>query len=490
MQYVKKLFLYFIFISSALLLTNISFAAEIVSYNEYIQKKLDKVKHLPLKEQIKELTKQLTPSNYILMFAIADLCVKAKEYKQAEKLYVEAIKLRDDAHQIKKLAELYELHLKNPKKAIFYYDKIKNYLTQHPDIKLRMAVIIYKHYRNFKAVEKILQFYSVNDKTYNENYDLGRVYEDAEVCLAALNWYHDLRALKKPVKTHLCTARVYESIHNTKQAVTWYNKAIEAKVPQAHLQFALYYCRQNDFDNAFKQYEIIKDKNKNDAAFIIGEIALRKNNLKEAAENFKIVAESGDVKAIRRLGLIAKMNKNYQEAIRHYRMALKLDCPEAAAEIGAVYEEQKNYKKAIAWYKKAESLYFHPATYHLGRLYLYKLKNQKIGFKYLHKSIKKGYKHIIIEIGDYYKKQKNYDKASKYYLSSIKKFNYSAGYIKLGELFEIAKKYDKAQKCYEKAMKSFRTFFNAQEKLIALLNSQGKTEEAKKVAAKKIKPID
>lgn len=180
-----------------------------------------------------------------------------------------------------------------------------------------------------------------------------------------------------------------------------------------------------------------------------------KKDINKAITLFKDAIQRRVSKAYCRLGCAYKDLGQRQLALNTFQIALNNGDAEAAQHIGAMYYEQNDYAQAIKWFKDAfakgqteaalniASLYFtgnymnspqtpdlveaekwalkawdagsHEAARTLGLMKAGKGGDQKEMLRWLNAAAEKGNAKAALNLGDYYSKQRNFEKAIFYY---------------------------------------------------------------------------
>ena len=224
--------------------------------------------------------------------------------------------------------------------------------------------------------------------------------------------------------------------------------------------------------------------NSGNSNIILGNYPQAKEYFNQAQQSFEKLLQSnseiepqriqnGLARAFASQGIVFSQESNYYMALEMYQKALKIyleigqkgNIAKAYNNIGIVYKSQQNNTKALQYFKKAfqlqEEIGEQTAAVtltNIGVIYAeqgnknlalqYYLKAEKL-FKKMDN--KRGFALLNNYFGDYYKNEKEYDKASKYYTTALSmyeemhsKFGASLALYNLGLLQLELKKYDEA----------------------------------------------
>lgn len=348
-----------------------------------------------------------------------------------------------------------------------------------------------------------------------------------------------LKLAKKNPKNYVKIADIYFDDSNFKKAENYYKKAIENGIC-AYQQLGYVYDYQHQYKKAFNTYLEGIDARDIDCMIYVGynyEVGhIVKKDIKKAIEYYMMASNLGSAIAARNLGNIYYFdmpckddkNENVKKALGFYERAFYLGETSITKKIGFIYlndETLKDVKKAIEWYKKGLNLgdhslnfdlayiYFNdrfvPHDYEKGYAYLidgvknndpeslymqariyeegwYGIKaDEKKYIYYLKKAAKLGQDDALLDLGYYYSKRKNYDKAldcfAEYELDTV------GLYWAIATICEDQKQdYDNALRYYQMAMED--NFPDAIERMAeAYLGDNLGLEKDEKIALKLFK---
>ncbi|MBO8131782.1 MAG: tetratricopeptide repeat protein [Candidatus Marinimicrobia bacterium] len=246
-------------------------------------------------------------SNFISKLAEASRLYNNAKYEEAEKIYLEIIKLNPNfADSYYLLARVY-VKLGKYKEAKVYFTKA---LELKPDEK--------KYLDNYNAIVKQL-LYEGNQLQKSRDY---------------------------------------------RGAIEKFKNAISLK-PDDYLAYYLtsvVYLLIKDYDSTFKYIHKAIELNKEypKAYLVKGKAHYYKGEYQKAIESFKMALEIDPeyVDALKNLGIVYYKMRNLDEALKYYFEALKHEKNDANIyeNIGAILNEQKKYEESIKYLKKAVEL--------------------------------------------------------------------------------------------------------------------------------------
>ena len=274
-----------------------------------------------------------------------------------------------------------------------------------------------------------------------------------------------LKSAKKNPKHYVKIADIYFDDGNFKKSEFYYKKAIESGV-SAYQQLGYVYAYQHRYKKAFDTYLQGVTAGDIDCMIYVGydyEIGrIVKKDIGKAIEYYVMASNLGSATAARNLGNVYYFDmpckddraENVKKALEFYERAFYLGETSVAKKIGYIYlnvEELSDVNKAIEWYEKGLSLGDYSLNFDLAYVYL----NDRLpdndyekGLSYLREGVKhnnpesiylqarvyemglygiepdsKKYVHFLkkaatlgqddalLDLGYYYYKKKNYDKA-------------------------------------------------------------------------------
>ena len=375
------------------LFTNSFLYAEI---EEYCKKDI-KETPIYIKCLVKGLDKNTSVKN---MNFLAGVYVQNKRYKDAEDLFLKAVK-KGSVEALYQIGSLNSGFIKNDKRAIKYYLKA----AKKGD--MRSAHNLGVKYHNMWELDEAIYWYEIASKSGDNNSTLGlaQLYKEDRKFKKAIaiytklgesgdsRGYHNLglmyimeKKLKdlKKAESYLmkcyklndgkCTKDIGNLYRDKKEyeiALKWYKKAIDLNYNAQLAIGLLYEDYLKDVNKAIEWYikgYAIKDKG---ATYNLA--YLYKNTLKDndkAIEWYKKLHKLGDSAGSYSLGLLYKeVLKDYIKAEKWYKTSHNLGFPTATYNLGYLYEDSfKDNKKAIIWYKKALDLGVYQAKRDLKRL--------------------------------------------------------------------------------------------------------------------------
>ncbi|UDQ98740.1 tetratricopeptide repeat protein [Lentisphaerota bacterium WC36G] len=425
------------------------------------------------KEALNYFTIAARHENSDAIYELANIAKNNQEYTKALKLYTKEYK-KNSNRAAYEIANMYKIK-KDLVNALKWYKIAQKMGNNYASYSIGK---IYLH--SFNKPQTALKYLEKIAKKGEDQaiFEVGDYYLSRKNFDKAQSFYSQAINIRENFSGYLGLAKICEQKGDYEAAIGYFKKALENNVKAINKELALFYIRQKDFKNALTYAKKLEENDAGTSNYLYAKIASSQNDSDKAMIYYNKAVKLSNIEAIIHLASLAKKMQNFQEAIKLYIQAYQKDSHQAAYEIAMIYEKQNNYTDAEIWYEKAHINGNYEALLKLGYLYLNKLNKSNAGIKILEIFAKTGNINAIITIGDFYRDQKKYDTATKYYMRAIKKYNNYRGYIGIGEIFELAGKYDKAQKCYEKATK--KNIPEAKIKLIALLNSLEKYDEARK----------
>ncbi|MCI6654991.1 MAG: sel1 repeat family protein [Clostridium sp.] len=328
-----------------------------------------------------------------------------------------------------------------------------------PDALFKLAEKCYKRYKDKSTrieenseLTEMLRNYKKAAINGNEKAQrrLAEMYEKGEFVnkneKEACKWYKDL-ASKNDIEAILKLGDYCKKEKKYNEASKWYDKAAEMNNKEAKdkwgvmfLEGGVLYDKHND-KMIKKGLERVKDAAHNGYAmaqynmglyYKNGENGIQKD-LSKAYEWFKKAAEQDNQYAQKNLGdffLYGRgVPKDEKKACQWYEKSAKHENENAQASLGQYYYNNKQYEKAYEWLNKAEKKGHKNARRLLARMYEngeFVDKNEKRAYKLYKLLAKEGDARAQLKIGDYCKKEKKYDEASKYYDMAAQKNNIEA----------------------------------------------------------------
>jgi len=270
------------------------------------------------------------PSNFLLYFNSGLLLVKMNKPEEAEKYFLETIKLQPAFE--KSYVELASIYLQrnDAENALKYYKKATEISPEYP-VPYEKMVEIYMKQGDWNQVEVILtKAIKENLKSAMLNQIVGFIsfqnkqYQEAEI------YYKRALMIKETSETWFNLGVVYDKMNKKDEMEKCIRKAIQMD-PKNHL--ALNYLgyslllEDKNIDEAFELIQQAVHLNPDNGAYLdsLGWAYYKKNNYK-LAENFLLKAQK------------------------------KESDPEIFEHLGYLYYKMKNPVKAIYWWARAQEL--------------------------------------------------------------------------------------------------------------------------------------
>jgi hypothetical protein len=335
-----------------------------------------------------------------------DICIILRELTEHElmkKFCFFAIKISNNPYFVYLIGEYYYLIKKD-------YEKMKYYL--------------------WKVINKRGPYIKCMD-----NYNYKIAFQNSDEYLS--NYYNQIEINYEMYK-RLCFLDIVncgQSTSNIFNAMDYYNE--KCRLPN-----------ESEKDDDDIEDEFVK--------FLIGEISKRKSKknrkrckklLMECVETFQFVG------AMYALAKIHENDRNYYEMKKYYLMAIDYDHADSYIELGSYYEfTENNHEEATKYYKLSFEKF--NCEYALEYLTEILFKSQKYDelLEYEEIAINQKYYESIINIGDYYRKIKNYNKMLELYSiieKSERPMTYDESKIKIALHYQIIENdYEKASDNY------------------------------------------
>lgn len=347
-------------------------------------------------------------------------------------------------------AGIYNEEIKDTKKAIEYFSKIKDYkdstcqigkiyykTSEKEELAFYDSEIKNKNYEaafckgkfflDRKKYYKAEKYYKVGAKYYNVNstYALGSLFTDQKKNVKkAMKWYKKAYELGHLKSANNIGKLYLDEYYDLEKAYKWAKiaadagldmgaigmatihrlegnkeKSIEVLIeygdrgfPYGYTQAGIYYEKYfKDFENAKKMFLKSLEYHDSNAAAELAFLYyhLKKDNLK-AEKWYKKSYEMG--LGGEKLGILYYQIKKFTKAKKWFKKLYQESRnPIAAAYLGHIYrKKEKNFKKAEQWYLKAHELGYISATFNLGYMYKYNLKDNKNAIIWFKKTVDLG----------------------------------------------------------------------------------------------------
>ncbi|MCM8816216.1 MAG: tetratricopeptide repeat protein [Candidatus Omnitrophica bacterium] len=355
---------------------------------------------------------ETSPDNSFIYGKIARTLLKQKRYSEAEKMFLNAIKLDEkDAENYLNLGLTY-YYMKYYEKAITSMEKGLR-IKEYPSYRMHLCDL----YTLTGNYEKAFDSYKILIDSFPSNfllyYNSGLILEKQDKNKEAEEYFKKAIKLQPNfAKSYIALANIYEKQNNLAEAITNYNKAIEISQedPLPYEKLVEIYLKQNNF----KEAENVLTK------------VVKKN------------IQSSKLNQI--LGFISFQNKKYSDAEIFYKRALMIkEDSETWFNLGVVYDKMENKKEMEKCMRRAIEIdpNYHLALNYLGYSLLLQDKNIDEAFKMIKKAVE-----IEPENGAYldslgwaYFKKGNYKTAEKFLLKAQQKEKDPEIYEHLGYLY-------------------------------------------------------
>ncbi len=422
----------------------------VINKKEYKQNTLckEQVKTNKQYMQCLESKTQENPSIENLNYLAGVYAVK-KDYKKAISLYEKSASKGDKKAQYY-LGGIYFEELKDDKKALGYFLKIKDYSESI----CKIGLIYHK-----ESSQKAKKFYEkeLKDKNSIAGVCLGRYY------LKLKMYNFSEKAYKKAEKLGNIQA-LYELgslnsayLKDKKAAMNYYRKAaLKGDVKSVH-NIAVLNDKNFKFDEAKKWYELSCKAGDKNSCLGLAHVYRKEKNYTKAIAIFTSLGDRGDARGYNDAGLIyVREFKDFDKAVDSYKKGLKLGNGSGASGIAIAYELlKKDYDKAIEWYTKSYAMGSLGGTYTFANFYKNTLKDNINALKWFKRYEKINHFEGSFILGNFYRKDlKDYKKAILWYKKSIALLNYRA-MTNLANLYYFdLKDKEKAIEWYKKAYKN------------------------------------
>ncbi|MFV2061304.1 MAG: tetratricopeptide repeat protein [Gammaproteobacteria bacterium] len=439
--------------------------------------------------------------------------IEAKNWNQAEQIYLKLLQSRQESQIYNDLGVLYYLQ-KNYIKAYSQFDKA---IQQKPVVvaayvNLGLSLSKQKKYTEAiaaydKAIEKVPYHYQAylnkgvaqlkaglfaaasdtlrhtstlagGSRKAKALYNLAlaqraqgkQFYPEAEKSLTAA-----IRVKPDYIEARFVQASLQDkSSAGRKRALEIYNKVLELKrdYPPAWFRIAMLQSNSKNTNAAEKAYQkaLQFDPEYHKARYNLGILYLKKKQWNDARVLFQqqLIQQPANARLYFQLGRIAYGEKNYQQALQHYDKAVELkkgNYPKAIVNKGLVFDAQKKYQAAIVSYKKAIEIdkNYSQAWNNLGLAY-YHLKDFTQAQTALKQavSLRTDYALAWYNLGRSYSRDNNYSKAIDAYSQAITaKPHYAKARLNLAVLYAKDKQYPQAIKLYQHVLKDDSSYASA-----------------------------
>ena len=405
-----------------------------------------------------------------------DDLLEKEQPADAEKLYLEAIKLNDkNSSAYAGLGEVYDTLDKNAA-AVTNYQKALELDKDLTEVYTPLGILYYNQNDIAKADEYLTRALATNKDAADTQYFLGLVrykqarYQDA---LAALN--QSVKIDPNSPEAHYALGDTYEKLSRSKESIVQYKEAVRLNPKYAEAWFALGVQQYNDenYTEAAASYkEVVKLQNTNGEALAnLGDTLRLSNQLGNAEGQYRLATYfiKDDAELFSKFGYVLGAQKKWASSIAALKSANSLS-PDAIdyTNLGWAYynwaqedikagrqaEGQAKMQSAKEALQKAVALNknFAPSFLNLG-VTLNDLGEYQNSVEALKRAVelRGNWVFAINELGLAYRKLNDFDNAIKQFQKVVeidKKF--AVGYYNLGESQVRGGKTDDARKTLEK----------------------------------------
>lgn len=221
------------------------------------------------------------------------------------------------------LGIIYDLHLKDPDTAIYYYEKSLTLPHPHPYAANRLGAI----YKKKKDYEKAIKYHK--------------------------------QAVSKNIKQSLLSlGNIYSEINDLKKAEKYFEDAINANVDGANTALAKFFRNQNKIKEAGLALLNAVKLNEENSNINLGRyyLTLKRPSFKKAEEQFMLAIEKGDIDGYSQLARLYMKQKQTDKAISTFEQGVTQNDPESAHQLGHILAKQGKFDKSDDMFGKAIEL--------------------------------------------------------------------------------------------------------------------------------------
>ena len=425
----------------------------VINKKEYKQNTLCKEQVKTNKQYVQclESKTQENPSIENLNFLAGVYTVK-KDYKKAISLYEKSDSKGDKKAQYY-LGGIYFEELKDDKKALEYFLKIKDYSESI----CKIGLIYHK-----ESAQKAKNFYEkeLKDKNSIAGVCLGRYYLKLKMYSFSEKAYEKAEKLGNIQALYELGSLNSAYLKDKKAAMHYYRKAaLKGDVKSVH-NIAVLNDKNFKFEEAKKWYELSCKAGDNNSCLGLAHVYRKEKNYKKAIAIFTSLGERGDARGYNDAGLIyVREFKDFDKAVASYKKGLALGNGESAAGIAIAYKRiRKDYDKTIEWFNKSYKMKSKDGTYAFANFYKETLKDYDNAIKWYINTYNMGsYKGSFALASLYRNIFKDYKKAIFWYKRTIELGNIGAmhnlGYIYHYDLKDKQKAIYWYKKAFSKGIK-------------------------------------
>jgi tetratricopeptide (TPR) repeat protein len=327
----------------------------------------------------KDLTKGMTISDS----DIFDSAFEKQKQGKFDLALNEILEIKDKSRLYNFIGYLY-YHLKDYENSIKYYDLAAQKGDLLPiDFAIKGSVLR-RLDRNKEAIEHLSQAF---DEGINSSLiELGVTLTeegDLELAKEKLMIGLDIEEIKKDSAHYL--AHVYEHENLKKEAIKYFNLALELGDIRSNICLAKLFNQNDEFENAIKYYNKSLEFYPEEAALELAEVYIETNKLSEVKKLLTGIKDSKDADTQLSLGMIYfdKLNNN-KKAKLHLNKAIKLNNYIAYKTLGKIYQSEGDFKKAEESFLNCyEEIDDYPSLFYLIDLYRYTNNSKKEALKHI-----------------------------------------------------------------------------------------------------------
>ncbi|MCT4509362.1 MAG: tetratricopeptide repeat protein [Tepidibacter sp.] len=346
------------------------------------------------------------------------------------------------------LAKIYNIHLKDYKKAEEYYLKALD--SGNRNALNSLGILYIKKFKDYKKGEEYL-LRAVDSGNIDALNNLGIFYDKILRNYKEAEKYY-LKALDAGYEDVLNSLGVLyiKKLKNYKKAEEYLLRAVDSgDIGALNNLGVLYVENLEDYKKAEEYFLRALDNGDIEILMNLGKLYIEKLKDYEKAEEYYLKAVNfGNTHALNSLGILYSHNlKDYKKAEKYYLKAIDAGNIDGLNNLGVLYSENlKEYKKAEEYYLKAVDAGDIDALNNLAVLYSEELKEYKKAEEYYLKAVHAGDTEVLKNLGILYtEKLKEYKKAEEYYLKAVD-LGYTDILNNLGILYiENLKEYKKAE---------------------------------------------